>query len=182
MFFSVYILLLQNAFFDFSILGGVGNQAGYKFVLCNYAGGSKSMSSNGYHSKRIAGSNLSIQYQTNIIFNNIPYDRISHTAFWIALFHPILNLNTNYNYDTKDQGNILYERLLPFLNRNPLEDSIAKSQKQSSSWITVPRNASDSKHIWLVWSTLRAALNGCGTQGSKLNGKVVDEFCLRMRW
>ena len=68
------------------------------------------------------------------------------------------------HFDQDNVGSsIAYERLLPFLNRQPLEMSIAESAKESGTWITVPRNVEDDTHVWLVWSALRAALSGSGT-------------------
>ena len=55
-----------------------------------------------------------------------------------------------------------YERVLPFLNRQPLETTIAQSSACGETWVTVPRNIQDDTHVWLVWSTMRSALRCCG--------------------
>ena len=68
--------------------GGHNGREGFRFVVVNYA--VKSPSTDGFHPKRIAASDLSVQYQTNVVFDNIPGDRLRHTAFWIALLRPLL--------------------------------------------------------------------------------------------
>jgi hypothetical protein len=112
------------------------NKAGYCFTVCNYA--MRSPSTNGYHPKRIAASNLSVQYQTNIIFDTIPDDRIKHTAFWISVLRPLLVPGGDFDFNDGDgNGNVAYERLFPFLNRKSLETSIAESSTCTETWITV---------------------------------------------
>jgi hypothetical protein len=150
--------------------------AGYRFTICNYA--VQSPSTNGYHPKRIAASNLSVQYQTNIVFNHVPKDRLHHTAFWVTVLRPLLVPGASFEYNDGG-GNVVYERVLPFLNRQALETTIAQSAACGDTWITVPRNIQDDTHVWLVWSTMRSALRCCGVG---LSESAVDEFCLRVRW
>ena len=117
-------------------------------------------------SARIAASNLSVQYQTNIIFNHVPADRLHHTAFWVTVLRPLLVPGAHFDYNDGGSsgggGNVAYERVLPFLNRQPLETTIAQSSACGETWVTVPRNIQDDTHVWLVWSTMRSALRCCG--------------------
>ena len=191
--------------------GSMDTSASYRFVVVSYPE-CGAPTTKPYHPKQFSATNMTVQLMSAVLFDDIPQDRLGHTAFWVALMRPLLFPGATFDDASGGpggtMGNKLYDRLLPFLNRRPLEASVARSAALPVSWVSIPRNRADVSHIWCAWVAMRMAAWCCHRGSSEVGGsggagegkegrggtssvhdmadhlacEHVDELCLRMRW
>lgn len=141
-----------------------------------------------YHTMKADPTDASILYNTSLVINSIPINKMHNTGFWFLCFVSAIQPSDRFSCD------FFYERLLPFLARKPL---LADFSEQNACFRALPLggdfsfvhtgmeaikqisrmfgfSAPDARYVeyLCVWSILRFVKNDLQTVQNIASGEV----------